>query len=79
MPSESSFKKHTEAVREALKTFITVHYLKAPGIVRSAFFDLLDATLELHPFVPFFGTHELFHDLPSAVYNMLSPLKTLPF
>ena len=72
MPSESSFKKQSELVREALKTFTTVRSLKAPGIVRSALFDLIDTTLELHPFVPFFGAHELLHELPSAVYNALN-------
>jgi hypothetical protein len=71
MPSESSFKKHCETVREALKTFTTIRSVKAPNLVITAINDLIDATLALSPFTSFFLSHDLFQELPPTVYTVL--------
>lgn len=72
MPSESSFRKHAEAARDALTNFTTVRSLKAPIIVRTAVFDLIDAIIAFQPFIPFFITHELFQEISTSAFNILS-------
>ena len=76
MPSESSFKKQTELVREALKNFMTVRALKAPRIVKTAVFDLVNATIALNPFIPFFLSHDLFQELVPAIFAVLNDFMT---
>ena len=36
MPAENTFKKHAELVCKALKNFLTIHSLNAPGLVNTA-------------------------------------------
>lgn len=72
MPSESSYKKHIEIAREALKNFTIVRNLKAPIIVKAAVDDLIDATIALYPFIPFFLTHAHFQEFVPAAFNALN-------
>jgi hypothetical protein len=72
MPSESSFKRHAELVRETLKNFFAVRSLKAPTLVKAAVLELIDVTVALNPFVPFFTNHDLLQELPLAVINALN-------
>jgi hypothetical protein len=72
MPSESSFKKHAEIARDALKNFTTVRVLNAPTIVKTAVFDLIDAVIAFYPFIPFFLTHDLFRELAPTIFNVLN-------
>jgi hypothetical protein len=51
MPSESSLKKQTELVREALKTFNAVQSLNSPGLIKTALNELLDVTAHFSIFL----------------------------
>lgn len=76
MPSESSFKKHAEAVRDALKNFSTIRNLKAPALINTAVVELIDSTIAFNPFIPFFMSHDLFQELVPAVFNVLNDFAT---
>ena len=71
MPSESSFKHHTELVRNALRTFTTIQQLDAPGPIKTALNELITATADFQNFVPFFVNHTLFLEIPPLVYTTL--------
>ena len=71
MPSESSFKKHAEIAHDALTNFNAVRSLKSPVIVKTAVFDLIDAIIAFHPFIPFFLTNNIFQELLTSAYNTL--------
>ena len=45
MPSENSFKKQAEIAREALKNFNAIRVLNAPGMVKTALFELVEAVV----------------------------------
>ena len=72
MPSESSFKKHAEVTHEALKTFTMVHLLKSLVLIKTAIFDPIDAIITVYPFIPFFLTHNLFQEISTSAFNVLS-------
>lgn len=72
MPAESTFKKHAQSIRDALTNFSTVRALKAPALIKTAVLDLIDATIALNPYIPFFLNHALFQELPPAVFTVLS-------
>lgn len=72
MPSESSFKKQIELIRESLKNFSAVRNLKAPVLVKAAINDLIDATIALNPYIPYFLSHDLFQELVPAAYTSLT-------
>lgn len=72
MPAESTFKKHAELVRDALKNFMTVKSLNSPSLVKTVVSELIDATIAFNPYIPFFLNHALFQELPPAVFNTLN-------
>ena len=71
MPSELSLKKHAEIAHDALTNFNAVCSLKSPVIVKTAIFDLIDAIIAFHPFIPFFLTNDLFQELLTSASNTL--------
>jgi hypothetical protein len=72
MPSESSFKRHVELVRETLKNFLAVRALKAPTLVKAAILELVDVTVALNPFIPFFINNDLCQEMPTVVLKALN-------
>jgi hypothetical protein len=71
MPSESSFKKQAELASDSLKNFTAVQDLKSSAVIKAAMTELIDATVLFNNFVPFFVSHPLFQEVPSAVFNVL--------
>lgn len=71
MPSESSFKKHVDAAREALKNFNTVKTFKSSVVTRAAMVELIDVTVAFNHYVPFFLKEPAFQEIPTAVYSVL--------
>lgn len=72
MPSESSFKKQVESIRESLKNFLVVRTFKNPVLVKAAINDLIDTTVVLNHFTTYFLSHDLFQELPPAVFSALA-------
>lgn len=70
MPSESSLKKQTEIVREALKSFNTIQSLNSPGLLKTALNELLDATVFFH--MPSFRC-SLFNPAPQVLFHNYIP------
>lgn len=45
MPTETAFLKQAGLAREALKTFLAVHKLGAPNVIRPALVDVVNFTV----------------------------------
>jgi hypothetical protein len=45
MPSEALFKKQADLIRETLQTFNSIRVLNAPGPLKAAIIDLVNATV----------------------------------
>ena len=71
MPSESSFKQQAELARSALKNFNAIRQLDAPGPAKTAFYELVNATVDFNRFIPFFTSHVLFQEIPPAAHIAL--------
>jgi hypothetical protein len=71
MPSESAFKQQATLARSALKNFQAISQLDAPGPTKTAFYDLVNATVDFNRFVPFFVSHALFQEIPPLVHTTL--------
>jgi hypothetical protein len=57
MPSETAFKKQAELAREALTNFNTIRQLKAPGLIKTALSELVEATVCSIPFIFYFDAN----------------------
>ena len=64
--------KHMELICDALKNFATIKSFNSPGLVKTAIDNLITMTIALNPFIPFFLSHDLFQELPPAVFNCLT-------
>jgi hypothetical protein len=49
MPTEKAFLKQAGLAREALKTFLMVHKLGVPNVIRPALIDLINYTVGFSP------------------------------
>ena len=72
MPSESSFKKQVEVIRAAMLDFNTVRALgPSSTAVNNSIDALIKETIALNPFLTYFHTRDLFHEIVPAVYSLL--------
>ena len=71
MPSENTFKHHAELARTALNNFNTIRKLDSPGLIKTAFDELVAVMVEFVQFAPFFTHHPLFIEIPPLVHAAL--------
>jgi hypothetical protein len=69
--SDAAFFKQTELAREALKNFTAISALNAPGPVKTAFEELVTATVGFNNFVRHYLSHPSFQEIPPRVFSTL--------